>query len=403
MSETINKVFEDAVKAKEIPGAVMIATDRSGTFKYEKVFGTKALEGPEASEPLTRDAIMWMASCTKLMTCIAFMQCIERGLIGLDDDVAKVLPEVADLEILTGFDDQGKPKLAPRNKTMTYRHLITHSSGISYDIFDPPLMRWRATRGEQPGPGHTIVSRYLCPLVFEPGESWTYSASIDWLGKAVERVNGDLRLEHFLQKNVWGPLGIDSLCFRPLERPDLMKRKMGMTERDPATPAIVVPKVDDPQRMEIQDDLGGGGMWGNMPEYLKVMQAILKDDGTLLKSETIDQIFQPQLSEASRTAVEKLLLDPLLNDMFGGIPPHLGISWGLAGMLNLSELPGRRAKESLTWGGMPNLTWWVDRKNGVCGIFGTQVLPPGDRRCVELTQIFEKDVYEKFASRGSKI
>lgn len=66
---------------------------------------------------------MWMASCTKVLTTIAVMQCVEKGLLALDDDVTSVLPEVKDLPILLGFDEEkgGKPILRKREKVMTLR------------------------------------------------------------------------------------------------------------------------------------------------------------------------------------------------------------------------------------------------------------------------------------------
>lgn len=68
------------------------------------------------------DATMWIASCTKMMTTVAAMQCVERGLLSLDADVSEILPELKGLEILTGFDDAAnKPILIPNKKPITLR------------------------------------------------------------------------------------------------------------------------------------------------------------------------------------------------------------------------------------------------------------------------------------------
>ena len=64
---------------------------------------------------------MWIASCTKLMTSISAMQCVERGLLTLDQDVTTVLHEFKDIDVLTGFDEDGKPQLKKSTKTLTLR------------------------------------------------------------------------------------------------------------------------------------------------------------------------------------------------------------------------------------------------------------------------------------------
>ena len=89
-----------------------------GTFEYAKTFGFRTLE---TREPMELDTSMWIASCTKLMTSIAAMQCVERGEIRLNDDVAELLPELARIEMLTGFDENGQPILKNRENTITLR------------------------------------------------------------------------------------------------------------------------------------------------------------------------------------------------------------------------------------------------------------------------------------------
>jgi CubicO group peptidase (beta-lactamase class C family) len=129
-----------------------------GKFHYEKAFGYRTLKDPSKPDPIQIDATMWMASCTKLVTSIAAMQCVERGQLTLDGDVTDILPELKDIEILTGFDQgsDGKdiPILTKNTKPITLRcalylvraewlgcmlivsrHLLNHSSGLSYDVF----------------------------------------------------------------------------------------------------------------------------------------------------------------------------------------------------------------------------------------------------------------------------
>lgn len=108
-------IFEAACQAGEIPGAVLAAADASGKFTYQKAFGKTA-----HGEPYKLDSVMWMASCTKLMTAVAALQQVERGNIKLDDDVAKFVPELLKLQVLKDMDGD-KPVYEERQRTITLR------------------------------------------------------------------------------------------------------------------------------------------------------------------------------------------------------------------------------------------------------------------------------------------
>lgn len=106
-STAMEETFEEACKSRDIPGAVLLAADKTGKLNYRKSFGVRSLQDGSSFEPLSLDATMWIASCTKLLTSIAAMQCVERGLITLDEDVRSVLPELNDLDILLDVKDDG--------------------------------------------------------------------------------------------------------------------------------------------------------------------------------------------------------------------------------------------------------------------------------------------------------
>lgn len=132
------------------PGAVVMAADMTGRITYYKASGSTSLV-PEESSPISGDNIFWIASCTKLMTTVAVLQCVEQGLLSLQDDVSTILQEWTSPEILTGFDDAtGRPVLKKATKKMTLSHLLTHSCGMGYDFVAPLLIKWRAWRNEGP-------------------------------------------------------------------------------------------------------------------------------------------------------------------------------------------------------------------------------------------------------------
>ncbi|OBT71565.1 hypothetical protein VF21_09579 [Pseudogymnoascus sp. 05NY08] len=134
---SLDEQFQQACDARDLPGVVLLASDTTGKFKYEKAFGMKS-----PGEKIDINATFILASCTKLMTTIAAMQCVERGQIQLDDDVSTVLTELKDIQILTGFNEEtNEPTFTPAKNKITLRHLLTHTSGLGYTGMNPLLTR----------------------------------------------------------------------------------------------------------------------------------------------------------------------------------------------------------------------------------------------------------------------
>ena len=96
----------------------------SGDFRYEASFGCRSLEDAKATEPLEKDAVLWIASCTKLMTSVAVMQCVEMGYLNLEDDASTIIYEFKDIDILTGFDTDGNPQFRKPTRKITLRLVI---------------------------------------------------------------------------------------------------------------------------------------------------------------------------------------------------------------------------------------------------------------------------------------
>jgi len=129
----------------------------------------------------------------------------------------------------------------------------------------------------------------------------------------------------------------------------------------------------------------------------------LKNDGTLLKKETVDMMFQPQLTPESKEGMAKVLAVPEVNQMMGAAPEGTTRNWGLGGLLYESSIEGWRTKGTLSWGGMPNLTWWIDPKVGICGLYASQILPPGESKSVEMSVMFEKEMYARYKKESARL
>jgi len=386
-----------------IPGAVVLAANKDGLI-YSKAFGTQSVDpdSPLFKKPLAADTTMWIASCTKLMTAISVMQCVEKGLVTLDEDVSTILTEWKEPEILKGFEEDGKPILEKAKNKMTLRMLMNHSSGMGYEFLDPNLQQWVKYKGNKPS---GTMRDYFLPLLFEPGTAWSYSVGLDWAGQVVERVNNGQRLGDYMQEHIWGPLGMKSTSFRLQQRQDIKDRRCDMTARLPDGSLVNSPDRVWPEHSE--DDFGGGGAYSCPADYIKVLTALLKNDGTLFqKPATIDELFKPCLSPDSLMAFKQILYARYPGNengeinlaLSGGLPQSAGVNYAPGGLVVTAYAAGDGGKKarkagSMAWGGLPNLFWAVDRETGVALLYASQVVPPGDRTSTEIWKRFEEAVY----------
>ena len=322
---------------------------------------------------MTEETPMWIASFTKLMTTIAILQCIEKEKLSLDTDVTSILHELSDLKILTGFDESGEPTLKEKGAVITVwsvnylmlfraslnnqRHLLTHTSGLSYDLFHPLLQKWRIMKGEKVAGGPTVVERFLYPLVYEPGTSWEYSSALDWAGKLVERVNNNQTLTEYMEANIMIPLGITDVTFHIDLRADMQRRMADLSVRDAKREGILKYTENELVKGGAIDDMGGGGAFTSPANYLKIMQSLLANDGRLLESDTVDQMFEPQLDGDSQKALMEKLEVPAINAVYGALPPLARKNWAFAGMMNCDDIQERRRAGATTWIGLPNMNW----------------------------------------------
>jgi CubicO group peptidase (beta-lactamase class C family) len=121
---------------------------------YSKCFGTQSVDpdSPLLDTPLSLDTTMWIASCTKLMTAISVLQCVERGQLDLDEDISTILSEWKSPDILLGFDDgTGEPILEKAKGKITLRMLLTHQSGMGYTFQNDKLKRFADYRKKVEG------------------------------------------------------------------------------------------------------------------------------------------------------------------------------------------------------------------------------------------------------------
>jgi CubicO group peptidase (beta-lactamase class C family) len=386
MKTRADALLEQAVDTGDVPGVVACATDRSGV-SYEGSFGKRVLGQPAEMTP---DTVVWLASMTKAITAAAAMQQIERGNLSLDAPARSVVPYLGEVGVLEGFDATGKPRTRKPRRDITLRHLLTHTAGFSYEIWNDDIGRYQQAMG-LPGIIECENESLTTPLLFDPGERWDYGINVDWAGKMVEAVSGQ-KLSQYFRDNLLEPLGMDDTAF--FITPSMRERLARIHRRgsdDSLSPDL---EFEIPQQPEVE--LGGGGLYGTVLDYLRFVRMMLNegtsDSGdTVLQAETVAQMSLNAMGTSKVTLLETAIPE-LSNDaeFFPGVEKQ----WGLSFMINNAEAPTGRSPGSLAWAGLANTYFWIDQKKGLGGVFATQILPFADKKALPLYYAFEKTVYE---------
>jgi methyl acetate hydrolase len=372
--------LRQAADAGDVPGVVAAAATADGVM-FEAAFGTRDLA---TGEPMTTDTVVWIASMTKAITSACAMQLVEQGKLSLDDDIAGVLPELGRAQVLEGFDADGAPRLRAPKRAITLRHLLTHTSGHAYDMWNADIVRYMAATGT-PGIISCQNAALLLPLVSDPGEKWEYGIAIDFVGKAIEAVSGQ-NLSQFMQDHMFGPLGMTDTGFKIGEAQRRRLAKIHARTPD----GLVSTDTEIPQEPEFH--MGGGGLYSTAGDYLKFAQMILHGG-----SFNGAQVLRPETVAAmSRNAMGELVCNPMktaVPDATNDVDFIAGMKWGLGFLINPEALPTGRSAGSLAWAGLANSYYWIDPKRKVAGVYATQVLPFFDRKAVQAFEGFETAVY----------
>lgn len=399
----IETSFQAAIDAGKINGAVICATDAEGRFVYDKTLGERTLLSGE-KRPHQLDDVLFLASASKLLTTIAALQCVEDGLLSLTGDLSSVAPELAAKQVIIGFSkDDDTPLLEPQAHPISLEMLLTHSSGLSYHFLNPLIARWREKFAPPPqdpeGNGRMLVEElFSYPLGFQPGANWMYGPGLDWAGRIVERVTGMTLIER-MHERIFGPLGIVDAQFYPVTREDLRARLVDLNPNDPDALGRAVLNGDGDMNKRTKGDFGGHGLFMTAPDYVKVLRSLLANDGKILKSATVNDMFEHHLSPEATVGHQAALASPMGVFFLVGTAPDSKAGHGLGGLLTLRDVDGWYGDRTLTWGGGMTFAWFIDRKNNLCGVGAVHATLPTDVDAVaELKQIFRRDVYRKRAA-----
>jgi CubicO group peptidase (beta-lactamase class C family) len=346
---------------------------REGQPVHFAQFGALREDGAAMRE----DALFRIASMTKPITSIAFMQLVEQCKVALDDPVARVLPEFAELGAYAGGG--GALPFAPmrRGKTMRFVDLMTHMSGLTYGFQNRSSVdaAYRAAeldlaRGHLDSDGY-IAALGKIPLEFEPGSQWNYSVSTDVLGVAVERLSG-MRLGDYFQQHIFAPLGMTDTGFRVAEgQGDRLADAYGY--HPGKGPRLVDRAAESKLLAEGRFDSGGGGLIGTIADYHRFCTMLLNkgelDGARIVAPKTLDLMTANHLpGGADLTQMSQSLFSEANN-------AGSGFGLGFAVVIDPAKTLMPASKGEFYWGGAYSTAFFVDPVERITCVFMTQLYP----------------------------
>ena len=326
---------------------------------------------------MREDALFRIASMTKPITSIAFMQLVEQCKVALEDPVTRVLPELENAGAYTGGG--GAVPFAPvrRGRPMRFVDLMTHMSGLTYGFQNRTSVdaayrdaKLDVARGNLDSDGY-LDRLSAIPLEFEPGTSWNYSVSTDVLGIAVERLSG-MKLGEYFAEHIFNPLGMtdtgfdiasgnadrlaDAYAYRPGKAPKLLGDGFNVHVTD-----------------EAKFHSGGGGLIGTIADYHRFATMLLNkgelDGVRIIAPKTLDLMTANQLpGGADLTQISQSLFSEANN-------AGTGFGLGFAMVIDPAKTLMPASKGEFYWGGAYSTAFFVDPVERITCVFMTQLYP----------------------------
>lgn len=341
------EVLQAEVAKGRLPGAVALIARRGQVLLHETV----GQQDPAQGWPMAQDSLFRIYSMTKPIVSVAVMMLVEQGRLLLSDPVAQHLPEFADIKVsghINGHSVLHKPRRAP-----TVQDLLRHTAGLTYEILGTePIQRLYAqARLASRSRTNREFAQALAalPLMFEPGSVWEYSRATDLLGALVEVASG-LTLGDFLQKHIFGPLGMVDTAFSvPTDKHHRIAQPF---EKDPDG-GIAMPLIDPTETPALE--AGGAGLMSTSADYARFLQCLL--GGGVLDGQRI-------LSPSSVRAMTSDHLGSIGVHRAGRsgelLAPGYGFGLGFAVRLEDGLAASAGSKGLYYWGGIAGTTFFVD-------------------------------------------
>lgn len=374
--QALDALIQSYVDSGKLPGGVF-NINRKGKTVYLKSFGHRSTDKKTTYQ---NDDIFRIASMTKAFTTVGIMQLYERGQLGLDDPIFYYIPAFKTAQVLDTFNEADSTYTAvPAQQPITVRHLLTHTSGITYGAFNPgkiQIIYNKAGIGTLGISHPTLTTEEMvnkiaqAPLIFQPGERYMYGLNMEVLGRIIEVVSGK-NLRAYMEQNIWQPLGLkDTDFYFPTEKhgrivPLHTLSKQGKIEMTKAEGASA--DVDFSKTKGRNHFAGGGGMSSTAMDYAVFIQALL--NGGTYNGQRI----------LSRKTIEAMTADQMirLNEEGKGYSQAPGKTFGLGFGLYTDEYNHQHSKSAGTyeWGGYFNTKFFIDPQEELTFVGMTQIVP----------------------------
>lgn len=346
MKDALVRMLEFHRAARHCPGAVILF-ERDGAELVRLVSGTMRGEAPGAAagEPMRADAVFRIASLTKPVVSVLAMILVDEGRLGLDDPVARHLPEIGSMRLIDGSAPVREP---------TIRDLMRHTAGLPYggETRDPQALervRAEGLDGRLPllEPANFLQSLARLPLANQPGAAFRYGFSTDVLGLVIERILGQ-RLGEALAGKVFEPLGMRETGFTV--PPEQLERMPGAFPEDKAWHGFFNMFVQADQAGTPMHS-GGGGLASTIDDYARFARMLA--NGGVAQGHRL-------VSEAAFAEMTRDQLADGVDGPFGFTGPGFGFGLGVAVRQAWGVAAYPCARGEFTWSGVTGTAMFVD-------------------------------------------
>lgn len=353
--------------------SAQILVAREGSPVHYAKFGSLRDDGT----PLPDNALFRIASMTKPVTSIAFMQLVEQCKIAVDDPVAHVIPEFKNLGRYNGGGGAIPFAPAKQGQSMRFVDLLTHMSGLTYGFQNRSSVDAAYRKAEldlsrdKLGSDSYIAALSRIPLEFEPGTQWNYSVSTDVLGIAVERLSG-LSLGEYFRQNIFEPLSMHDTGFRVAE--GQADRLADAYSYMPGQPPRLIDK--GAQSRLLKDGMfesGGGGLISTIADYHRFCTMLVNkgvlDGARIIAPKTLDLMTANHLpGGADLTEMSQSLFSEANNS-------GTGFGLGFACVVDPAKTLMPASKGEFYWGGAYSTAFFIDPVEKITMVFMTQLYP----------------------------
>ena len=382
--------MQEQVQQERLAGCSVLI-GRRGKIAFAEATG---LADQSLQSSFELETIVRIYSMTKAVTTVAAMMLYEQGAFQLDDPVAAYLPEFSDTPVWLG----GSAKLSdvePQQTAMTIRHLMTHTSGLTYGFMQTNVVdeAYRKAHIEFPGTAASLAELVQTvaaqPLICQPGSSWNYSVSTDVLGRLVEVWSGQT-LDEFFNERIFLPLAMLETGFHvSAENHDrfaalyapLSGGGMSSVAKKPDASEVALRgglkltegSTDSRFLQPTQLYSGGGGLTGSIGDYARFCQMLLNggvlDEQRLLGRKTVEYMRLNQLPDNKDMAA---MGQPVWSETsYDGI----GFGLGFAVVIDPVKAHIITSPGEHHWGGAASTFFWLDPAEDLFTVFFTQLMP----------------------------